>query len=435
MTADGARIAYQLFGQGATTLVASAGSFSHTDVVWEDPAAALFYARLSSFARILRYDRLGTSNSDPFPSHWDTTWEGYARELEAVLRVVDAPAVALLAMLDAGPMAIRFAALHPEQVERLILFNTTARFLAGDDYPIGLAPDDYGKMVEAVRETWGTEAQLALNVPSRLGDEAFTRWYGKYTRAIGTPNTVADAMVRMANLDARECLPDLRTPTLVMHRAEYRVIPPSHGRYLADHIPHAAFIEIPGTDGPMFWETPDLILSQIRDFLSGEPSAEPPAAQVTTVLFTDIVGSTDRLRQLGDREWTALLGVHAEITTQTVAAFGGWLVKSTGDGILATFPGPESALECAHRIRHLLTDMGIAIRAGLHTGRVETAQGDVGGLAVNIAARVMANAPDGEIVVSRTIRDLLLGSRYKLGYLGTRQLKGVDGEWDLYRLV
>lgn len=379
VTAAGARIAYQLFGQGATTLVASAGSFSHTDAVWEDPAAALFYARLSSFARVLRYDRLGTSNSDPFPADWDRGWKGYAQELEAVLPVADVSAVTLLATLDAGPMALRFAALHPQRIERLLLFNTTARFLEDDDYPIGLGVTDYQMMVEAVRETWGTDAQVALNVPSRLGDEAFTHWYGKYSRAIGTPNTVADAMVRMSTLDAREDLSDLQCPTLVMHRSHYQVIPPSHGRYLAQQIPQATFVEIPGADGPMFWEASDLILSHISNFISDEPSNEPPTASVTTVLFTDIVGSTERLRQLGDREWAALLSLHAELTAQTVSTFGGWLVKSTGDGILATFPGPESAVECAQRIRQLLAAMGINIRAGLHTGRVETNQGDIGG--------------------------------------------------------
>lgn len=435
VTADGARIAYQLFGRGSLMLVASSGSFSHTDSVWEDPGAALFFARLAAVVRVLRYDRLGTSNSDPFPPDWDPGWQGYLEELDAVLAAAGEARVALLALLDAGPMALRFAALHPERVDRLILYNTTARFLQDDDYPIGLAPAAYESIVTALRETWGTEAQMAMNVPSRAGDQAFTHWYGKYSRSIGTPTTMADAMTRMSALDARECLTAISCPTLVIHRSGYPVLPPSHGMYLAERIPHARYVEVPGADGPMYWEAADEILAHIIGFLAQSPAEPAPAEAVSTVLFTDIVGSTARLGEMGDTGWGALLGVHDELSARTVAAFGGRVVKSTGDGILATFPGPESAVECAQGIRRTLADMGITIRAGVHTGRVEMRGEDVGGMAVNIAARVMAHAPDGEIAVSRTVRDLLLGSRYRLDSLGLRTLKGVEGEWEIFRLA
>lgn len=434
MTADGARIAYQVFGQGPPTLVASAGSFSHTDALWEDPAASVFYARLASFAEVVRYDRLGTSNSDPFPPGWEQDWKGYARELEAVLEVIEEEKVVLLAMLDAGPVALRFAADQPERVSKLILYNATARFARADDYVIGWSPETFEGLLSSVETTWGTETQVAMNVPSRLGDEAFTEWYGKYVRAIGTPNTMVDTLRRLMSLDVRSSLPSITVPTLILHRTDYSLVPVSHGRFLADHIPGSTFTELPGADGPLFWEAPDLTLSYIRDFLAEDAALSAATSEIAAVLFTDIVGSTERLRSMGDREWTALLGVHDQITARTVAASRGRLIKSTGDGALATFPEPEMAMACARDLRHLLGQMGIAIRAGIHMGTVEFTADDVGGLAVHIAARVMGAASDGEIVVSRTVRDVLLGSKHRLIPIGPHQLKGVEGDWDLYRL-
>lgn len=430
---DGARVAFQMFGNPPPTVVASAGSFSHTDVIWEDPGASLFYTRLASFCRVLRYDRLGTSNSDPFPPEWDPTWVGYAKELDAVLDAVDTEGVVLMAMLDAGPVAIRYAAERKRRVEKLILYNTSARFVADDDYPAGLPREAVQQLFSAVRTDWGTESQVAMNVPSRMGDNRFASWYAKYVRSIGTPTTITESLRRLFALDVRPWLQQVDVPTLVLHRANYRMVPLAQGRFVAEAIPGARLVELPGGDGPMFWETPDLILDHVRSFLHDE--SEPwVRTEMAVVLFTDIVRSTEKASLLGDREWAALLGVHDEVVGRVVSGHGGSVVKSTGDGALARFPDPVRAVAGAAQLRRDLAAIGLEIRGGFHAGQVEVHDSDIGGLAVHIAARVVAAAPDGQIVVSRTMRDLLLGSEFEFRSIGSRALKGVDGERELFEL-
>jgi class 3 adenylate cyclase len=431
---DGARVAYQVFGEGSPTLVLSAGSFSNTDVAWEDAAAALFFTRLASFTRVVRYDRLGTSNSDPLPPGWDPSPEAFGRELEAVLDAVGhADAIVLMAWLDAGPFAIHYAAAHPDRVSKLILYNTSARFLSADDYDIGLSADWLTDLLTHIDTLWGTDAQVAINVPSRLGDARFEVWYGKFIRSLGTPTTIVEILRNNVMLDARSSLPELRMPTLVMHRADYGLVPASHGRYLAAHVGGAEFVELPGADGPMYWEAPDLILGHIRTFVGRDASAS--ASQFATILFSDIVRSTEMAESHGDRDWTAVIGMHRAIVDDMVEANRGRLVKSTGDGILAVFPDPAYALEGAVELRLKLCDMAITVRVGLHSGRIEVADdGDVSGLAVHIAARVMAAAGEGDIFVSRTVRDLMLGSGHVFRNVGPHVLRGVDGAWDLYAL-
>lgn len=432
----GARVAYQVFGEGPPTVVASAGSFSNTDVLWEDPTAAQFLARFGTFAEMVRYDKLGTSNSDPYPPDRLPSLDDDVAELSAVLAAVGAGEVVLWSWLDAGPIAIRFAALHPERVTKLVLYNSTARFRRADDYPIGIPDDVIDVLLAMIGATWGTEAQVSMNVPSKVGDEAFSEWYSKYVRSIGTPTTMTQALGRLLSMDVRADLASVRAPVLVIHRERYPLIPSAHGRYLAEHLPNATYVEVSGADGPAFWETPDEILEHIRDFLAiDDAPSRLPASGIATVMFTDIVDSTRRAGALGDREWGAVLAVHDETTHKIVRRFGGRVVKSTGDGVLATFPDPGSALDCARDLNRQLMGMGIAIRTGIHTGQVDTSGGDVGGLAVHIAARVTDHATGGSIVVSRTVHDLLMGSGHRFEGLGMFSLKGVDGDWDLYRSI
>jgi class 3 adenylate cyclase len=432
---DGARVAYQVFGEGPPTIVAAAGTFSNTDVVWEDPGVALFFTRLASLGRIVRYDRLGTSNSDPLPPGWDPSPAAFNRELEAVLDAAggDDDEIVMMAWLDAGPFAIHYAAANPDRVCKLILYNTTARFLEADDYDIGQSTDWLTDILTHIDTMWGTDAQVAINVPSRLGDPRFAVWYGKYVRSLGTPTTILEILRNNLMIDARSSLSGLTMPTLVMHRAEYGLIPASHGRHLADHVSGAEFVELPGADGPMFWEAADLILGHIRTFVGRR--ASELESQFATILFSDIVKSTELAESLGDRAWSAVIGVHRTIAEDVVEAHRGRLVKFTGDGILAVFPDPASALEGAVELRAKLCAMGVTIRLGLHSGRIEVADDrDVSGVAVHIAARVMAAAGDGEIVVSRTVRDLMLGAGDAFRDLGPHGLKGVDGMWELYAL-
>jgi class 3 adenylate cyclase/pimeloyl-ACP methyl ester carboxylesterase len=431
---DGARVAYQAFGEGSPTIVAAAGTFTNTDVAWEDPGVALFLTRLASLGTVVRYDRLGTSNSDPLPPDWDPSPAAFARELDAVLDAAGrTDEIVLMSWLDAGPFAIHYAATHPDRVQKLILYNTTARFLEADDYDIGLTTEWFDDLFTHIDTLWGTDAQVALNVPSRLGDARFAAWYGKLVRSLGTPTTIAAILRDNLTADVRAQLAQLHLPTLVMHRAEYGLIPAAHGRYLADHIDGAQWVELPGADGPMFWEASDLILSRIRSFIGRDASA--PEQQFATILFSDIVRSTEMAESLGDRAWSALIEVHRAIAEDVVEGRRGRLVKSTGDGILAVFPDPASALAAAVELRAKLDEMGVRVRVGLHSGRIEVAADcDVSGVAVHIAARVMATADDGEIVVSRTVRDLMLGADTKFRDLGPHGLKGVDGEWELYVL-
>ena len=434
VTVDGSRVAYQDFGSGPVTVVSSAGSFSHTDVVWEDPAAALFYSRLGAFARVVRYDRLGTSNSDPLPPGWEPTLETFERELDAVLTEVGVDQLVLLAMLDAGPYAIEYAVERPDRLQGLILYNTTARLTCDDDYDFGYTPEEIETLVDNFEHAWGSEIFATLHAASRAGDARFEAWLGKFFRSIGTPSSIVQLLRYHLALDARAWLPRVSVPTLVMHRAGYALLPSQHGRYLADHIPGAAYREIPGTDGAMFWEEPDLILHAIRQFVTPEGPLAETRAQIATIMISDIVRSTERAESLGDREWGATVAVHFDVIQDALDAVGGSFVKSTGDGAIAIFPDPDFGVSAAARIHARLADMGITVRIGLHTGRIEVAPDDIHGLAVNIAARVMAVASDGGIVASRTVRDLLLGSSHRFDDLGRHQLKGVDGEWELYSL-
>jgi class 3 adenylate cyclase len=252
-------------------------------------------------------------------------------------------------------------------------------------------------------------------------------------RSLGTPTTIAEILRNNLTADARAELAAVQVPTLVMHRAEYGLIPASHGRYLAGHVPGAGYVELPGADGPMFWEAADQILGCIRSFIGRNGAATE--SQFATILFSDIVESTELAKALGDRAWSALIGVHRTIADDAVEGHRGRLVKSTGDGILAVFPDPASAIEGAAELRAKAQAMGITVRMGLHSGRIEVADDqDVSGVAVHIAARVMAAADDGEIVVSRTVRDLMLGAGTTFEELGPHVLKGVDGEWELFAL-
>lgn len=427
----GDRIAYQVLGAGPPDLVMTTGNYSHVDMVWEDPGIARFLRTLASFSRLIVFDRRGTGASDPRPLASLPPWESYAQDLTAVLDEVGSEQAALLAQLDAGPMALFFAGTRPERTRALILANAAAKFQATDDYPIGVRPEVAEALLAQFDQLWGTEAMAAMFAPSRAGDQRFCRWFARYQRAVASPRAVQAFLRASLEMDARPILPLIQAPTLVLHRRDYQFIPIANGRYLVEHIPDARLVELAGTEQSLFWETPDLVLDHIERFLTGMRRGVQPTRMLATVLFTDIVSSTERAGELGDRRWRELLNVHDELTSRVVEEFGGRLVKTTGDGVLATFDGPGWAIQCAVALREELAGIGVQIRAGLHTGEVELRGDDVGGLAVHIAARVMAAAGPGEILVSRTVRDLAAGSDVTLEDRGMHLLKGLDGDWQL----
>jgi class 3 adenylate cyclase len=429
------RIAYQVLGHGPPDLVLTFGSFGHIDIAWEDPGIALFLRTLASFSRLILFDRRGTGASDPVLLDALPPWEMYAEELDAVLDEVGSERVAIMAHVDAGAMAMLFAATRPERTSALVLVNTSAKWVAADDYPIGIPLEVAQAIVAQIDQLWGTEALVGMWAASRAGDERFRRWSTKYQRAMASPRTIQAFNRVSLEVDARPVLPLVQAPTLVLARRDFPVIPIEQGRYLAEHIPQAKLVELPGADALLVWETPELVLDLLEQFLAGVRRPAEPTRVLSTVLFTDIVGSTQRAGQLGDRRWRQVLTVHDELTRHVVEEFAGQLVKTTGDGILATFDGPGRAIRCAAALRDELRGIGLQIRAGLHTGEVELRDGDVGGIGVHIAARIVAAAGSGEILTSRTVRDLVVGSDIAAEDRGTQALKGIDGTWQLFAIT
>ena len=426
------RIAYQVLGEGPPDLVVSFGSFGHVDIAWEDPGLALFFRTLASFSRLILFDRRGTGPSDPVLLDAVPPWEGYVEELDAVLNEVGSERAAIVAHVDAGPMALLSATTRPDRISALVLVNCSAKWVAADDYPIGLPLEVAQGIRTQMDQSWGTDPLIETWAASRASDERFRRWSTKYQRAIASPRTIQTLTSAFLELDLRPILPMVQAPTLVLAKQGFQLIPIEQGRYLAEHIPHAKLVELPGTDALLPWETPELALDLIEKFLAGARRPTEPTRVLQTVLFTDIVGSTQRARQLGDRRWRQVLTVHDELASRVVEEFRGRLVETIGDGILATFDGPGRAIRCAAALRDELAGIGLQIRAGLHTGEIELRESGVGGIAVHIAARVMAMAGPGQIRTSRTVRDLVVGSDIAMDDLGTYSFKGVEGAWQLF---
>ncbi|HEY6629290.1 MAG TPA: adenylate/guanylate cyclase domain-containing protein [Acidimicrobiia bacterium] len=432
------RIAYEVFGESPDSsidLVITAGSFGAFDSDWEDPQAELFFRRLASFARVIRFDRRGTGASDPLPLDALPPWESFVEELECVMEEVGSQRAALMTTYDAGPMGMLFAATKPERTAALILVNTSSKYVASADYPIGLPPEAADELNRNVADRWGSGDHVLLQVPSRANDERFKAWYGKKTRSIAGPNAAAAYFRAMFSADARSLLPAIHVPTLVLHRKAYRFMPIAHGQYLADNIEGARMVELPGSDGPLYWDHPDEALNAIEEFLTGVTPTSPIDRVLATVLYTDIVDSTRLLAEMGDARWRDILDTHDDLAGRLAFENGGRLIKSTGDGILATFDGPGRGIRFATGFRQQLHTIAITIRSGLHTGEVEIRGNDVGGMAVHLAARIMGEAGDGEILVSRTVKDLVVGSDLTFEDRGVHHLKGIDGDWPLLAVV
>jgi class 3 adenylate cyclase/pimeloyl-ACP methyl ester carboxylesterase len=432
---DETRVAYQVLGEGPLDLVVTAGTFGSVDLGWEDPMVAAWYRRLASFSRVILFDRRGSGASDPLPLDALPSWESYVEELTSVMDAVGSDRAAVMGMFDAGPTAMLFAASKPERTVALVLANTSARVLWSDDYPVGAVPERIDQVRERIERTWGTEEQAEMQVPSRASDPQFRRWFARFTRSIAGPTAVSAYVRAMIHTDARSVLSSIRVPTLILHRINYPWFRIDQGRYLVDHIEGARIVELPGADGPLPWEHADLALNAIEEFLTGTLRGPDSTRAVTTLLFTDIVRSTERAAHMGDEPWRELLSLHDDAAQRVTATFGGRVVKMTGDGILATFDGPRRAIRASMALRREFRRIGLEVRSGIHTGEVEKRDLDVSGIAVHVAARVMAAAQGGEILVSRTVRDLIAGSEIALEERGAYQLKGIPGDWQLYAVV
>lgn len=428
----GDRVAYQVIGDGPRDLVHTIGLWSQVDVIFDDLSTQRYLRRLAATHRVILFDARGTGLSDARPADGRSIAEHWGEDLLAVLDAAGASAPSMLGIVDAGPLMLRFLELHPDRCSRLVLFNTSACFAAAPDYPIGFTPQQLQRFHVFLHATWGQDKWVEWFVPSVAANEPLRRWVARWCRAQASPGTAVANVREIVQMDGRSGLGALAIPVLVMARRDYRMIPPAHGRYIAEHVPGARFVLLPGADGLPIFETTDAILDQVEEFLTGSRQSEPERV-LATVLFTDIADSTVRAAELGDAAWRQLLDRHDRTLREQIALHRGRLVESTGDGALATFDRPDHAIECALSLHRALGVLGVAIRAGLHTGSVELREaGRVGGMAVHIGARVATVARPGEVLVSRTLRDVLLGSHYAFRERGVHELKGVPDRWTLY---
>ena len=419
-------IAYQVFGEGPINLVLASPFVSNVEHWWDEPDVARWLLRLASFARVVMLDKRGTGMSDRVAE-----LPGLDERMDDLRAVMDAAGMekaALLGISEGGPLCALFAATYPERCTALVLYGSFARFASW--FPTEEALAEFFSYVD---QAWGSGGSLPMFAPSRENDPAFQRWWGRFER-LGASPAAASALMRMnSQIDISGIVSTIRVPTLVIHRIEDVTINVEGGRYLAEHIPGARYIELPGKDHiPFVGDNAIEIVDAIEEFLTGARAPVPVDRVLATVLFTDIVGSTEKAAALGDHRWRDLLDNHHATIRSNLARFRGHEVKTTGDGILATFDGPARGVRCACAIAGEIRRLGIEVRAGLHTGECEMFDDDVGGIAVHIGARVAALAGAGEVLVSSTVKDLVAGSGLRFGDRGSQSLKGVPGEWHIF---
>ena len=423
-------IAYQVVGGGPLDLVLVPAFVSHLDLDWEEPRYAHFLRRLASFSRLIRFDKRGTGLSDRPGGLPDL--ETRMDDVRAVLDTVGSERAALLGYSEGGPMCILFAATYPERTSALVLYGTYAkRRDPDDDYPWAATWEERQAYADQVEREWGTEADLGTMAPN--ADDAMVRWWRARARASASPGAAKALILMNSQIDVRGVLSSLRVPTLVLHRRGDHDSRLDEGSYIAEHIPGARFVELEGEDHVPSIDS-DQILDEVEEFLTGARRGPEPDRVLATVLFTDIVGSTERASELGDRRWRELLERHQAVVRRELERFWGREIDTAGDGFLATFDGPARAVRCARAIGNGVRGLGIEVRAGLHTGECEVLGDKVAGVAVHTGARVAGAARPGEVLVSNTVRDLVAGSGIQFEDRGEHELKGV-GSWRLYSVV
>jgi class 3 adenylate cyclase len=422
-------VAYQIVGSGPFDLLYVNPLGVHVDSGWDFSPVAKAWSMLATGCRLILLDRRGTGASGGLPVSAIPTWEELAEDIIAVLDAAGSTRCAVMSQLETGPIAILLAATHPERMSSLILLTTTARYSEADDYPIGVPNEVAEGVLDLVAEKWGSE-ELGRFVWLDEGDPELHRSQGRMQRAGATPRE-AHAQYRYFawNVDVREVLPLVQVPTLVIHTRDNAFYPVSHGRYLAEHIADATFVEVPaGNLVPLDEET----MGRVVEFVTGARPVVEVDRVLTTILFTDIVGSTEQATSLGDQRWRNLLDAHDRVVREQLRLFRGNEINTTGDGFLATFDGPARALRCGQAIVEALSALGIDVRVGVHSGECEVRGGDLGGLAVHIGARTAALAAPGEVLVSQMVKELVMGSGIEFEDRGEHELKGIPGSWQLF---
>jgi class 3 adenylate cyclase len=427
-------VAYQVFGAGDLDLVIVPGFITHVELAWEHGPSARFLERLASFARVMTFDRRGAGLSDPVRDA--PTLEERMDDVRAVMDAAGSERAALLGISEGVPMCILFAATYPERVRALVCSGGLARSTEAPDYPWALPTDALLEAgFELVLPHWGTGAMVEVAAPSVADDPETRAFFARMERASASPGMLASLAAMFVDIDVRDVVPTVHVPTLVLHRRHDRLVNVRHGRWLAEHLPNARLIELPGDDHSFLYEDPERTLGDVQEFLIGTREEPEPERILATVLFTDIVDSTRTAAEFGDRRWREVLEGHHRDVRAALARFSGREVKSIGDGFLATFDGPARAVRCARAIAGASDPAGIRVRAGLHAGECEVMGDDIGGIAVHIAARVSALAGPGEVLVSRTVKDLVAGSGIEFDDRGEHTLKGVPDLWRLHGVV
>lgn len=428
-------IAYQSFGSGSPDILLIGDFGSHVEGQWEEPRLASFLRRIASIGRLLTFDQRGTGVSDPVPLGTPRTLEESMDDAMAVLDTVGVDRTVLVGIGSGAPPCFLIASTHPGRIERLVVVNGFARFGRAPDHPWGLPEAAQAAVLAEIESGWGKGGAAEIFAPSLGDDHAFRAWFARYRRMGASPRRGAEGMQVVFETDVRHVLDQIRVPTLIIHRTGDLHVRVGHGRDLAERIADAAYVELPGQDHLPWIGDANAVLGEIEEFVAGERSIVDEDRVLATVVFTDIVGSTERAASLGDERWRRLLDDHDAATRRQLVRFRGREVKTTGDGFVAAFDGPTRAVRCATAIRDAARSVGVEVRAGVHTGECIARGDDLGGIAVHTAARVGAIAGPSEVFVSQTVKDLVAGSGIELVDRGVRPLKGVPGEWRVYEVA
>jgi class 3 adenylate cyclase len=422
-------IAYRVFGDGPRDLVLIPGTLSHVELFWEFPPNQYLLKRLTSFARVIVFDKRGQGLSDRLA---EQTIEERIGDVRAVMDAAASDRATIYGWSEGGPMSIMFSATYPERTSALVLCGSFASLKAE---PWAVNQEQWARILRHLEAHWGEGVLVPINAPSRRKDEAFVQWFGRLERASASPGAILALMRANYEIDVRHVLPAIQAPTLVLHRVGDKTVPVAAGRYLAQHIRGAKYVELPGDDHLLQafdQEVMDLLIDEIEEFITGARHGPEPDRMLVTVMFTDIVGSTERAVEVGDRRWRELLEGYVGIARRQLERFRGREIDVAGDGFFAIFDGPARAIRCACAIRDAVRELGLEVRAGLHTGECEVVGPKVSGIAVHTGARVAAAARPQEVLVSGTVRDLVAGSGIRFDDRGSHVLKGVPGEWRLF---
>lgn len=429
---DDIHIAYQVLGKGPIDVLFVPGFVSNVEATWQSLERSAFFQRLASFCRLILFDKRGTGMSDRGSQIF--TLEQRMHDVQAILDAVDSERATLFGISEGGPMSLLYAATYPERTSALVLYGSYAKRAWAPDYPFGWKNDRWDRVLGNFERNWGTPEGVDLNMwaPSIARDVDAGDRMVSYFRASASPGAAVAVMKMNREIDVRQVLPSIRVPTLILHRTAERVLEVEHARYMAQHIPGATLVELPGEDHVPWIGDRDAILDEVEQFVTGARHAHEPERVLATVLFVDIAGSTERAVALGDRAWRGLLEAFQTKVREVLRQYRGREIDTAGDGFLAAFDGPARAVRCAGAIRDAVRGLGVEVRSGLHTGECERSGEKLAGIAVHTGARVAGLAAPGEVLVSQTVRDLVAGSGLVFEARGTQALKGVPGEWQLF---